>query len=514
MDVRASAAPRVQWPPLHPLLFAAYGVLNLYAANLDEVLVVDVVAPLIRSLLVTGGALLLLAILLRSPSRGAIVASALVVAFFGFGPVADVLTEAEQVVPVTTQLAMWSVLLVIAVAYAARAGASLARATAGLDLLAIVLVAFAMASIVPYEVTRMGHEPIARVQAAEGATSDGRRPDIYFVVFDRYGSADAIERRFGITDNDLYGWLADQGFQVPADSHASYRATDFSLASTLNMRYLDELTERIGPTSSDRTPAQQLLRDHEVGHVLKDLGYRYYHIGSWFDPTHSNEMADANLTLGLTSEFESVLGDTTVVPAIRDLIGDQDQEPTFLDRHRDGTLNAFRQLHRIATAPGPKFVFAHVLLPHDPYVFRADGSLVTEAEANAEDEPGLYAGHIAFANSQIKDLVRDLLSGPEDERPIVILEADEGPLACRSVDCVQTTAEYFRIRSGVLAALYLPGINARLPDRFSVVNTFRFVFREYFGADLPPLPDRIYTWPDNDHLYDFRDVTELVSPSE
>ena len=31
--------------------------------------------------------------------------------------------------------------------------------------------------------------------------------DIYFLVFDRYGSADAIERRFDITDNDLYGYI-------------------------------------------------------------------------------------------------------------------------------------------------------------------------------------------------------------------------------------------------------------------------------------------------------------------
>jgi hypothetical protein len=92
----------------------------------------------------------------------------------------------------------------------------------------------------------------------------------------------------------------------------------------------------------------------------------------------------------------------------------------------------------------------------------------------------------------------------------VIVQADEGPLACRSVDCVGETAEYFKIRSGVLNAMYLPGIEARLPERFTSVNTFRFVFREYFGADLPPLPDRVFTWPDNDHLYDFRDVTDLV----
>ena len=163
-----------------------------------------------------------------------------------------------------------------------------------------------------------------------------------------------------------------------------------------------------------------------------------------------------------------------------------------------------------ATAAGPKFVFAHILTPHDPYVFRADGSLVTEAEAHAEDEPGLYRGHLAFANSQIKALVERLLAVPEAERPIIILQADEGPLACRSVDCVQRTPEYFKIRSGVLNAMYLPGIDATLPDRFTSVNTFRFILSEYFGADLPPLPDKIYTWPDNDHLYEFQDVTELV----
>ena len=34
---------------MHPLLFAAYAVLYLYSANLDEVLPVDAAAPLARA---------------------------------------------------------------------------------------------------------------------------------------------------------------------------------------------------------------------------------------------------------------------------------------------------------------------------------------------------------------------------------------------------------------------------------------------------------------------------------
>jgi hypothetical protein len=329
-------------------------------------------------------------------------------------------------------------------------------------------------------------------------------------VFDRYGSADAIERRFGPTDNDLYDWLAERGFQLPADSRANYRATDFSLAATLNMRLLDELTEEVGRVSDDRTPAHELLERHEVGRFLKAQGYRYYHIGSWFGPTVSNPIADVNLSLGITSEFESVLRDTTILPAIDRVLGIESAEPTFRDRHREAALFEFRQLHRVATAPGPKFVFAHVLLPHDPYVFRADGSTITEEEADAEEEAELYAGHLAFVNGQIKDVVDTLLAGPEETDPIVIVQADEGPLLCRSVDCPTDTTEYFRIRFGILNAIYLPGSDHLLPETFTSVNTFRTVFSEYFGADLEPLPDRSYTWPDNEHIYDFQDVTDRM----
>jgi len=171
---------------------------------------------------------------------------------------------------------------------------------------------------------------------------------------------------------------------------------------------------------------------------------------------------------------------------------------------------AFRQLHRLATAPGPKFVFAHVLLPHDPYVFRADGSVILEEESKREEEKDLYRGHLEFANKNIKSIVDDLLSGPDSEDPIVIIQADEGPLYCRSVDCPEMSVDYAATRFGVLNALYLPGFEGRLPATFSTVNTFRTIFREYFGADLPDLPVHSYSWPDNDHIYDFKDMNEFL----
>ena len=492
--------------PLHPILFAAYAVLFLYAQNLSEVLLVDIGAPLARAVFGAAAALALLALLFRSPERGAIVASALVIAFFAFGHVASVLGSGASD---AAQLAAWLVVIVVAAVYAARAR-SVARVTRGLNLVAVVLVVLASITIVPYEVQRAGRAPVSVAGPVTASSGGTRAPDIYYLVFDRYGSADAIERRFGITGNDLYDWLKSRGFQVPADSRAAYRATDFSLTSVLNMQYLDNLTEEIGRASDDRTPAHEMLAQHEVGRFLKEQGYRYYHIGAWFEATASIPIADENLSFDTTSEFESVLRDTTIMPSVERVLNIETPETTFRDRHRGGTLFAFRQLHRLATAPGPKFVFAHVLLPHDPYVFRADGTVIPEEDAKREEEKDLYRGHLTFTNANIKSIVDDLLSGPDDEDPIVIVQADEGPLFCRSVDCPEESVEYAATRFGVLNAMYLPGIDERLPETFTTVNTFRTIFREYFGADLPNLPDHSYTWPDNDHIYDFRDMTDLL----
>jgi hypothetical protein len=467
-----------------------------------------VAAPLARGIVAAGVVTAVLALALRDVRRGSIVATSFVIAFFGFGHVAGFL--AGLGLGDMAQLVVWAVVVLATLVYALRATGSVPQVTAGLNVVAVILVALATAAIIPYEIGRATRAPVSIAPPVLAQTSTAPARDIYFLVFDRYGSADAIARRFNITDNDLYGWLEERGFQVPANSHANYRATDFSLAATLNMRFLDDLTRDIGRVSNDRTPAYELISDHEVGRFLRSQGYRYYQIASWFGPTRSITIADENLVYGEFSEFESVLNDTTIVPAINRVRGVVNVEPTFRERHREGGLFAFRQLHRVATAPGPKFVFAHVLLPHDPYVFKADGSPLSEAEANSAPERQLFADHLAFTNARIKEIVGHLLGGPEETRPIVIIEGDEGPLMCQSVDCVENTPEYLRVRLGNLIAMYLPGAESRLSDTFTSVNTFRVVFREYFGADLDLLPDRSFTWPDNEHIYDFRDVTDLI----
>ena len=128
------------------------------------------------------------------------------------------------------------------------------------------------------------------------------------------------------------------------------------------------------------------------------------------------------------------------------------------------------------------------------------------------DEAQLYAGQLAFVNRRIKELVETLTAGDDAADPLIILQADEGPLACRGVDCVGDDPHYFEIRFGNLNAMFLPGVDAVVPPGITSVNTFRFLFGAVFGEDIDLLPDRSFTWPDNDHIYDFRDITDQIPP--
>ncbi len=173
-------------------------------------------------------------------------------------------------------------------------------------------------------------------------------------------------------------------------------------------------------------------------------------------------------------------------------------------------LFAIRQVQHLGRTPGRKFVFAHILLPHPPYVLAEGGRRVLKEEADSKSEAELFDQQLQYTNQLMKRTVASLLDGPDETDPIIVLSADEGPYLCGDDDCIDGTPETYGIRHGVLRAYYLPELDYTVPEDDTGVNIFRMILREYFGADLPDLPNRSYSWPDKDHIYDFRDVTDLL----
>jgi hypothetical protein len=500
-------------PPLYPVAIAAYFVLFLYAQNVGEVEPAEVVLPLVLAVIGAAAATALLGVVLGSLDRGAVLAALLVIVFFGYGHVANAV--APYGVPGWLQQLGWIVLVVGgALVLYRRSAPRLPTVNRAIDLVAAVLIALSLVTILPHE-----------LRAASDLTEDGRigltagaqavQPprDVYYLIFDRYASDRELEAAFGI-DGTLDDRLRDVGFYVAADSQANYVKTSLSLASSLNLTYLDEVVKAEGPASDDHEPVFEMIRDSLLARFLKSQGYRYIHVGSPYGPTDRNLLADENPRLDALSDFAGAIYDTSVLPAIARRVGLVRSTPMRERYYRAATFQ-WEALDRLVDAPGPKYVFCHFLLPHPPYVFAADGSFMSEDDSR--DVAHNYARQLEYTDARIEALVKRLLALPEAQRPIIVLQADEGPYPARynadttTFDWAGASDAELAMKYGILDALYLPGVaDPGLYPSITPVNSFRLILSAYFGTDTPPLPDRIFTSKSKHRPYDLTDVTDRL----
>ena len=200
------------------------------------------------------------------------------------------------------------------------------------------------------------------------------------------------------------------------------------------------------------------------------------------------------------SDFEYYLLDLTPLGVIRGWLSKvaSGHSP---ESHRELLRFNSETLGHLPALPGPKFVYAHIIAPHPPFVFDGNGRAVDPGYAfrfsDGSDFPlgrdkysDGYRGQVQFVNSQLRTLVDEILR-KSPTPPIILLQADHGPGMLTNFNSAKHTC--LRERFSVFAAYYLPGINpADVPGGATPVNLFRMVFNHYYSAGLPLLADAHY----------------------
>lgn len=521
--------PRRSPLPYYAIGLAAFPVLHLYRTNVHEV---DTGQALVTLGIVVGGAVVLLALawlVLRDVRRAGLLAALLVLLFFSYGYVADAVEDWEvagiSVGRDRYVLGLWAVLAIGGGYLLLKIRRSLPDVTKILNGVAAVLILITAVPIAidkiggPGEVKAVSHPSIIPTPSP-GEGTNGKR-DIYYVNFDRYGGEDTLRNNFDFENLPFLHELESRGFVVAHDARSNYPNTGHSMSSMLNMTYLDEVAEEVGPSSGEWSPLYGLIKDHAVGRFLKAQGYRYVHIGSWFEATRTSSIADVNLSYDPLSEFSRTLLETTPLEPLSKAFGFGEDK---LDPRRVAWARVLYQLEQLVTAGNdgkPTFVLAHIILPHEPYVFERDGSFLDAGVMKRRHWHRNYLEQLLFANEMMERTADRLLAGPAESDPIIIFASDEGPPpgsdpANPSDDptsWVSKTEKQLRQKFGILAALYLPGVrDPGISQSITPVNFFRKVFSLYFGADLPALPNDSYVWQDLKHLYAFTRITDKVAP--
>jgi hypothetical protein len=119
------------------------------------------------------------------------------------------------------------------------------------------------------ENTKKGTEAVLAARNSRDSTD---LPDIYYIILDRYLGSDILEKNYGFDNSPFLDYLRKKGFYVADKSRSNYLKTAHSLASSLNMEYVNYLSAEVGETSNNWLPLYKLIEENKVTKILKLSG--------------------------------------------------------------------------------------------------------------------------------------------------------------------------------------------------------------------------------------------------
>jgi len=503
---------------IHPFLFAIFPILFLISHNIGQM--VSFFEALMPTTIILGFTFLLLlssGMIFKDNKKAGIVVSISLILFFSYGHVFNVIQGWEIGNFVIGRhrylLLTWGTLFTCSAYFTIKTRRDLHNLTNILNVVALSLVVISLINIGVYEFKTRGiwQDNSRSAEDRETNTTDlgnAATPDIYYIILDGYASSSTLKEIYDYDNHEFNDYLTEKGFYVASESRSNYAFTYLSLASSLNMEYINYLSSVVGVDSKDMKVPVQMIKDNKVMNFLKSRGYKSINFCSGWEPTNRNRYADLNIMCVGWSEFSMVLIRTTMLRVL--------ERNLLEDPGRARVLCIFSKLSEAHRIEGPKFVFSHILSPHPPYLFGANGEPVPatkfEMSGGIWRQKENYLNQLIFVNKKVKIVVDEILS-KSDVPPIIILQADHGSASTfpDSNWPDRPTEKMLKEGMRIFNAYYLPpNSNDFLYDSITPVNTFRLVFNYYFDANYELLDDQSYYSNWYKHPYEFINVTDKV----
>jgi len=494
----------------HPFLFAICPVLFLYSYNIDKTPFIQILRPLLITIIFTCILWLIPAFIFKDEHKTGLIVSIFFVIFFSYTHIYNSLYSVKININEIYFSLIVLVVFIIFSYFIIRIKKNLCNFNKILNVISITLVLLIFSnifsSVIKVKAYKMGIEEREKDHIVAGASKVTEQlPDIYYIIVDSYARGDVIKDVYGYDNSEFLNYLRKKGFFVADKSSSNYCQTCLSVPSSLNMNYLQCLGVQ-STNSADHRKSIELILNNEVTSFLKKQGYLFASFSSGYNDTEIWN-ADLYINTGQVSEFEMSLIMTTPLPVILTSI----LPPEEFFRYR--ILTSLEKLPRMTQLTSPFFVFAHIQGPHHPFIFGENGESRSMSESkNYKSRYDYYKDgyrrQLIFLNKKVMNMINELLSTTDSRPVIIILQADHGP--CLIANRIKVEDNNLKELFCILNACYVPDeLRKKLYNTITPVNTFRVIFNHYFHTDLPVIEDRNYFSTD-DKPYIFIDVTEKI----
>jgi hypothetical protein len=503
--------------PWFYILFTVYPLLFLWTVNVSEIYPSTVIRPFLFTLI---GSVVLYAILyiaFRNIERAALIGTLILIAFFSYGhayydarnvPALKILSHHSTLIPlyiVVFGLGIGGILFLI------KKYENVVRYSNVVSLV-LVVIQVGQLSYAYVGTFYAARQPVTLQSGLTVTTNRRDLPDIYFIVLDSYMRADAMQQDLGFDNTPFINQLEQMGFYVARCSRLNYDFTRASIAATLNMKYIPNADENDVFGSTFWT----IIKNNEVRRQLESAGYKTVSFQGDY-PWVVFDDADVLLAVNRPAidskyiyPFEAMYIQSTATIILKAMdsngkisqyfnVDSSSQKTSSLDlsglgldnrdlvrEHVTSQLFILDKLPDVPAIAGTKFVYAHIFIPHYPYVLGPDGQIMTDPgfygadrgdAVNDEYQKQGYINQVQYINKRIIPILQTIVNESKTP-PIIVLMGDHG---LRDNN-----------RFTGLNAYFLPKGYGKLYASITPVNSFRLIFGEYFGADYPLLSDISY----------------------
>ena len=509
-----------------PILMVIFPILSFYQKNISELSLKFLVEPLFYSISLGITMTFIILALTKNKNKSALISSLFIFIFFTYGHISNSLNNIVFIqLPNKVVLGPDKILLPIITVLFILINIKILKTARKLEQVIIFL------NVSLFVLTGALGITIARTEYYKKSASEIKStlpqnqiinrqlelPDIYYIILDGYARQDILNEIYNYDNSWFIDGLEKMGFYVAGSARSNYMHTFLSLPSTLNMKYLDELPQKFGVNPVNELAARQLISENKVTQMLKSQKYTIINFASTWEETNESFKADIiykgdeyykilNKNITINEANIIFLKTTLLSPLINKVWG---------DIYRERIQFTLQKLPTIPYMQGNKFVMAHIIAPHPPYVFTVNGDPIQKTEFTFSDEGpeqrDKYLGQLIFISHQILKILKEIITNSTTP-PIIILQSDHGPASIfgRPEDWLKNYSEEgLKERSGILYAIYFPDRNyQQLYNSITPVNTFRIIFNKYFGENLELLPDKTF-YTSYEKIYKFKDVTNV-----
>ena len=528
----------------HPFLIAFFPIIAVYSVNIGLIQLEQFIFP---TLIIVGGAFLFflcLKYVLKNAKKAALIVTLAFIIFFSFGHVYNML---NQVSIGDIDLGSNRILLPIFVIsfgigsfLIIRTKRTLDNATSIVNTISIVFITVIVAMVgieafgcdecliqQTYSLGIFSNQIMDSTLYFEehsfSVSESDSLPNVYYIILDGYPRNDVLKKHLDFDNSEFIDFLKQREFYVAENSYSNYSLSSTSIPATMNMNYINFLTDELGEDSRSYDPLLGkdfgLYADNQVIKNFKSMGYKVAKIGSVPMYLHEIPLADLSLCYKSIHLMDNRLFDTVARTSMIGYFIERWSE----DLQRQIILCAFEELPKISSYyEEPVFVWSHIMLPHFPLIFGANGEPITPGESLlVMNNPHVFEGtdsswnikqqflqQLQFANKKSMELVDKILEN--EKQSIIIIQSDHG--SAFDVNLHDPTDDDVHQRLSNINAIYFPDEKPReiLMNDQTNVNTFRIVFNSYFGSDYDILEDKIYWNLSFKKPFWFKDVTSVL----